>query len=311
MMRKGRAGGRMEQDMEKTYSEFVAIVGCPNVGKSSLLNALVGEKVAIVTSRPQTTRTRITGVLTRGDTQFVFIDTPGLHRPKTKLSEYMVKQVKDSVADVDVAVLVTEPVGEIRPAEQELLESFRARRLPAILAVNKIDSLAKKEMMMEKIAAFSGLFPFAAVVPVSALERDGVDILLSEVKKFAQEGPHYFPDDAMTDQPERVIVAEIIREKLLCNLRDEIPHGTAVLVESMKERENQEITDIQAVIYCERDSHKGMIIGKGGAMLKKVSSEARAEIENFLQIHCNLQCWVKTKPDWRNKAGAISNFGFQ
>ncbi|MDD2956580.1 MAG: GTPase Era [Oscillospiraceae bacterium] len=297
--------------MEKTYSEFVAIVGCPNVGKSSLLNAMVGEKVAIVSNRPQTTRTRITGVLTQEETQFVFIDTPGLHRPRTKLSEYMVKQVKDSVGDVDVAVLVTEPTGEVQQAELDLMESFRARHLPAILAVNKIDALQKKPQMMEKIAALSALFPFEAVVPISALKQDGIDILLSEIRKFAEEGPHYFPDDAMTDQPERVIVAEIIREKLLNNMRDEIPHGTAVIVESMKEREDKDITDIQAVIYCERDSHKGMIIGKGGAMLKKVASQSREEIERFLDIRCNLQCWVKTKPDWRNKAGAISNFGYK
>ena len=210
--------------MGKTASAFLAIVGRPNVGKSSLLNRFVGEKVAIVSPKPQTTRTRITGVLTQEDTQFVFIDTPGLHNPKTKLSEFMVKQIKDSVADVDAAVLVTEPLGKIHPTELELLQRFRDLRLPAILVINKIDTIPKKDMMMEKIAAFSELFPFEAVVPVSALNGDGLPQLLDELSHHTKEGPHYFPDDAMTDQPERVIIAEIIREKLLNCLNEEIPH---------------------------------------------------------------------------------------
>ena len=297
--------------MEKMRSAFVAIVGRPNVGKSSLLNRFVGEKVAIVSPKPQTTRTRITGVLTEGETQFVFIDTPGLHNPKTKLSEFMVKQIKDSVADVDVAVLVTEPLGKIHQTELDLLQRFRDLRLPAILAINKIDTVAKKDLMMEKIAAFSQLFDFEAVVPVSAMTGDGAEELLEEIGEYAAEGPHYFPDDAMTDQPERVIVAEIIREKLLNNLSDEIPHGTAVTVEQMIEREDKNIIDIHAVIYCEKDSHKGIIIGKQGAMLKKVASQARREIESFLDIKINLQCWVKVKEDWRNRIGVIRDHGFQ
>lgn len=297
--------------MEKMRSAFVAIVGRPNVGKSSLLNRFVGEKVAIVSPKPQTTRTRITGVLTEGETQFVFIDTPGLHNPKTKLSEFMVKQIKDSVADVDVAVLVTEPLGKIHQTELDLLQRFRDLRLPAILAINKIDTVAKKDLMMEKIAAFSQLFNFEAVVPVSAMTGDGAEELLEEIGEYAAEGPHYFPDDAMTDQPERVIVAEIIREKLLNNLSDEIPHGTAVTVEQMIEREDKNIIDIHAVIYCEKDSHKGIIIGKQGAMLKKVASQARREIESFLDIKINLQCWVKVKEDWRNRIGVIRDLGFQ
>jgi len=297
--------------MEKMRSAFVAIVGRPNVGKSSLLNRFVGEKVAIVSPKPQTTRTRITGVLTEGETQFVFIDTPGLHNPKTKLSEFMVKQIKDSVADVDVAVLVTEPLGKIHQTELDLLQRFRDLRLPAILAINKIDTVAKKDLMMEKIAAFSQLFDFEAVVPVSAMTGDGAEELLEEISEYAAEGPHYFPDDAMTDQPERVIVAEIIREKLLNNLSDEIPHGTAVTVEQMIEREDKNIIDIHAVIYCEKDSHKGIIIGKQGAMLKKVASQARREIESFLDIKINLQCWVKVKEDWRNRIGVIRDLGFQ
>ena len=297
--------------MEKTASAFLAIVGRPNVGKSSLLNRFVGEKVAIVSPKPQTTRTRITGVLTQENTQFVFIDTPGLHNPKTKLSEFMVKQIKDSVADVDAAVLVTEPLGKIHPTELELLQRFRDLRLPAILVINKIDTIPKKDMMMEKIAAFSELFPFEAVVPVSALNGDGLPQLLDELSHHAKEGPHYFPDDAMTDQPERVIIAEIIREKLLNCLNEEIPHGTAVTIEQMTDREHQNLMDIHAVIYCEKDSHKRIIIGKQGTMLKKIASQARREIESFLGVKINLQCWVKVKEDWRNRPGIIRDLGFR
>lgn len=297
--------------MGKTASAFLAIVGRPNVGKSSLLNRFVGEKVAIVSPKPQTTRTRITGVLTQENTQFVFIDTPGLHNPKTKLSEFMVKQIKDSVADVDAAVLVTEPLGKIHPTELELLQRFRDLRLPAILVINKIDTIPKKDMMMEKIAAFSELFPFEAVVPVSALNGDGLPQLLDELSHHVKEGPHYFPDDAMTDQPERVIIAEIIREKLLNCLNEEIPHGTAVTIEQMTDREHQNLIDIHAVIYCEKDSHKRIIIGKQGTMLKKIASQARREIESFLGVKINLQCWVKVKEDWRNRPGIIRDLGFR
>lgn len=297
--------------MGKTASAFLAIVGRPNVGKSSLLNRFVGEKVAIVSPKPQTTRTRITGVLTQENTQFVFIDTPGLHNPKTKLSEFMVKQIKDSVADVDAAVLVTEPLGKIHPTELELLQRFRDLRLPAILVINKIDTIPKKDMMMEKVAAFSELFPFEAVVPVSALNGDGLPQLLDELSHHAKEGPHYFPDDAMTDQPERVIIAEIIREKLLNCLNEEIPHGTAVTIEQMTDREHQNLIDIHAVIYCEKDSHKRIIIGKQGTMLKKIASQARREIESFLGVKINLQCWVKVKEDWRNRPGIIRDLGFR
>lgn len=297
--------------MEKIVSAFVAIVGRPNVGKSSLLNRFVGEKVAIVSPKPQTTRTRITGVLTKKNAQFVFIDTPGLHQPKTKLSEFMVKQVKDSVADVDVAVLVTDPLGKIHPMEEDLMDRFRERRIPAILAINKIDTLAQKDVMMEKINAFSKQFPFDAIVPISALTGDGVEELLDELSPHAKEGPHYFPDDALTDQPEQVIVSEIIREKLLNNLNEEIPHGTAVFIEQMRERKGRDLLDIHAVIYCERDSHKGIVIGKQGTMLKKVASQARAEIESFLGIKVNLQCWVKVKEDWRNRIGVIRDLGFR
>ena len=300
-----------------TISAFVAIVGRPNVGISSLLNALVGEKVAIVSDKPQTTRTRILGILTQGEIQYVLLDTPGLHKPKTALSEYMVKQVNQSVSEVDVAVLVTEATGEITKAEQTLIQTFSEMQLPAILVINKIDLLDEKEQMLGKIAAFSQLYNFSAVVPLSVLQHEGIELLLEELSQFAQEGPHFFPDDAMTDQPERVIVAEIIREKLLRNLREEIPHGIAVVVERMRDRAddpesygNKDIVDIDATIYCEKDSHKGIVIGKNGAMLKKVASEARAEVESFLDIRVNLQCWVKVRADWRNQASALRNFGF-
>lgn len=295
----------------ETKSAFVAIVGRPNVGKSSLLNALIGEKVAAVSAKPQTTRTRITGILTKNPTQFVFIDTPGLHKPRTKLADFMVKQVGDSVADVDIAVLVTEPKGEIAPAERELMERFKALRLPAILCINKIDTLEHKEEMLEKIAAFAAEHDFEQVVPISALKRDGIDILTDVLDGYAKPGPHYFADDSLTDQPERAIVAELIRERMLVDLENEVPHGVAVSIESMKERKGKDMMDIEAVIYCERDSHKGIIIGKKGAMLKKIGTEARTSIERFLGCQVNLQCWVKVKEDWRNREGLLRNFGFK
>lgn len=294
-----------------TKTAFVAILGLPNVGKSSLLNRLVGEKIAIVSSKPQTTRTRITGILTRGETQLVFIDTPGIHLPKTKLGSYMMGQVRDSITDVDLAILVTEPLGEIREQELDIAERLTAKKIPTILAVNKVDTLQQKDRMLEKIAAFSERIPFREVIPISALQGDGVDLLLEMAFAGAKPGPHYFDDAAFTDQPERVIVAEFIREKLLQCLQQEIPHGTAVSVESMKEREDRDILDIDAVIYCEKASHKGMIIGKQGAMLKKVASRSREELEAFFGIQVNLKCWVKVKDDWRNREGLIRNFGFQ
>lgn len=298
--------------MEKTYSGFVAIVGRPNVGKSSLMNKFVGEKVAIVSPKPQTTRNKVIGILTKGATQMVFIDTPGLHKPRTKLSEYMVKQIHESVADVDIGVLVTEPTGEITKAEFDLLHSLKAAKMPVILAVNKIDTLSQKELMMAKIEVFSKEFEFEAIIPISALKGEGVQILLDKVQSYVPEGPHYFDDDAMTDQPERVIVSEMIREKVLGNMQDEIPHGVAVSIENMKERKNAEgadIADIDATIYCERDSHKGMIIGKGGAMLKKIGTQARVDAERFLGIKINLRLWVKVREGWRN--GNIQAFGYK
>lgn len=293
-----------------TKSAFVAIVGKPNVGKSSLLNLLVGEKIAIISDKPQTTRTRITGVLTEGEVQLVFIDTPGLHKPKNKLGDYMVKQVTDSVGDVDCAIFVTDPLGEVTEAEQQLIENIRQLHLPAILVINKIDTLTNKEDMVKKMVAISEMYPFEQVVPISVREKDGTDLLLSLIQEQAQEGPHFFPNDALTDQPEKVIAAEIIREKVLRNMRDEIPHGTAVVIERMCERPDKEIMDIDATILCEKSSHKGMIIGKQGSMLKKIASQSREELENFLEVRVNLQCWVKIREDWRNSEFSIRDLGF-
>lgn len=292
-----------------TKSAFVAIVGRPNVGKSSLLNALLGQKIAIVSPRPQTTRTRIMGVLTEDNVQLVFTDTPGLHKPRTKLGEAMVKAVDDGISGGDMCVLVTEEKGDISPAEIQLIEQFARMHLPAILVINKTDRLKNKEIIAERIAAFSALYDFSAIVPISALTGDGLDELKKELFDAAEEGPHFFPDDTLTDQPERVIVSELIRESALSFLSDEVPHGIAVDIESMKDRPSGEIIDITATIYCEKDSHKGIIIGKKGAMLKKIGSSARNSAQNFLGCQINLQLWVKVREDWRNKAGSLRMFG--
>lgn len=292
-----------------TKTAFIAIVGCPNVGKSSILNRLLGQKIAIVSDKPQTTRTKIMGVLTEGDTQLVFTDTPGFHRPRTKLGEKMVQAVSDSVSGVDACLFVVEPEGELRPAEFELIEKFKKLKMPVILAINKVDTLPDKEVLMARILELSKTYDFEAVVPVSALRGINMDELLSEMKKLAEESVFFFPEDTLTDQPERVIAAEIIREKLLRNLDREIPHGVAVSIEKMREREDSDIMDIEAVIYCEKDSHKGIIIGKNGAMLKRISTRAREDMEKFFQCHINLRCWVKVKEGWRNREGLIHNFG--
>ena len=279
--------------MKVTHSGFVAIVGRANVGKSTLLNSMLGEKLAIVSPRPQTTRNRITGILTQGDTQIVFLDTPGMHRPRTKLGEYMVKTVGESIADVDTAILVIEPEKDCEPAEQELLNRLKAAGTAVILAVNKIDTVANKPDLIGVIAAWAKRCDFAAVVPVSAETGDGVDALKDEIKKLLPEGPQYYPEDMYTTEPEKAVVAEIIREKLLMLLSEEIPHGTAVSIEKMHERESGGLVDIEAVIYCEKESHKGIIIGKGGAMLKKTGILAREDIEKLLGCRVNLQLWVK------------------
>ena len=295
--------------MGNRKTAFIAIVGRPNVGKSSILNRLLGQKIAIVSSRPQTTRTKIMGVLTENDIQLVFTDTPGFHKPKTKLGEKMIKSVDDAISGVDSCLFVTESKGEIRATEIELLERLKKEKIPVILAINKIDMLSKKEELMERILELSKLCDFTAVVPVSAQNGDGMDELKEELNKLSVESEFFFPEDTLTDQPERVLASEMIREKLLYRLNEEIPHGIAVSIEKMKEREDSDILDIEAIIYCERDSHKGIIIGKGGSMLKAVSTSARMDLEEFFDCRVNLQCWVKVKEGWRNREGLIHNFG--
>ncbi len=297
--------------MSNTKNAFVTIVGKPNAGKSSLLNALVGEKIAAVSSKPQTTRTKITGVVTKGDMQYVFMDTPGMHKAKNKLSEHMIKAVNDTVADVDIVLLVADCTKSVSKSETDLISGI-SRKSKVILVLNKIDLLNDKTEIMKKIAEYSKLYDFEEIIPVSVIENDGIDIIISVIDKLAVEGPHYFPDNMLTDQPEKVIMAEIIREKALNNLNEEIPHGIAVTIESLNERDNKNsepILDISAVIYCEKESHKRIIIGKNGAMLKKIGGEARAELESFFQIKVNLQCWIKVKEGWRNREGMIRNFG--
>ena len=288
---------------------FIAIVGRPNVGKSSILNRILGQKVAIVSSRPQTTRTKIMGVLTEDDVQLVFTDTPGFHKPKTKLGEKMIKAVDDSIGGVDSCLFVTEARGEIRPTELELLQKLKSEKIPVVLAINKIDMVADKQELMGRILELTKLLDFDAVVPVSARDGDGMDALKEELVKLAAPSEFFFPEDTLTDQPERVLAAEMIREKLLHRLNEEIPHGIAVSIEKMREREDKPILDIEAIIYCERESHKGIVIGKKGAMLKEISTNARHELENFFECKVNLQCWVKVKEDWRNREGLIHNFG--
>ena len=292
-----------------TKTAFIAIVGCPNVGKSSLLNKMLGVKVAIVSSKPQTTRTKIMGVLTEDEVQLVFTDTPGDHKPHNKLGEKMYQAVGDSIGGVDACLFVTESMGEIKKGEAELIEKFKKLGVPVILAINKIDMLKDKSELLARIAQFAALYDFAAVVPVCATSGEGVRELLDEMKKLSFESPHFFPDDTLTDQPERVLAAEIIREKILRLMDKEIPHGIAVSIEKMRERDDADILDIEATIYCERESHKGMVIGKKGAMLKKISTFARQDLENFFDIKVNLQTWVKVKEDWRNREGLIHNFG--
>ena len=296
-----------------TLSAFVAIVGRPNVGKSSLLNALVGKKVAIVSDKPQTTRTRIMGVVTRGKTQLVFLDTPGNHKPRTRLGDFMVRSIGEAVSGVDVGLLVTEPRAAIREEETALLEQLTAQKLPKVLVINKIDTLEDKAALLAVIAAWKERGDFDAIVPVSALNGDGLEELLTVLSGFAFESPHFFPDDATSDQTEQAVAAEVIREKMLLLLRQEIPHGIAVAIERMGERETAKgtILDIEANIYCERESHKGMVIGKQGAMLKQIASLSRAELEQLFDTRVNLQCWVKVKEDWRNRQGFLNGLGYK
>lgn len=288
---------------------FVTIAGRTNAGKSSLLNAIVGEKIASVSNKPQTTRTRITGIRNIDDVQLVFFDTPGLHKPVNKLSEHMLNTVKESVSDIDAVVFVMDCTKKINEQELNLLKSMNASKMPIILVLNKIDLLRNKDELAPVIADLTSKVQFQAVVPVSVTENSGVDIVIDEIIAIAEESVHFFPEDMITDQPEKVLAAEMIREKLLMLLSDEVPHGIAVGVEQMSERDDKDILDISAVIYCEKESHKGIVIGKGGAMLKKASTAARIELEDFFQIKVNLKCWVKVKEDWRNRENIIRSFG--
>src|SRR5699024_6942816 len=293
-----------------TASVFVAVIGRPNVGKSSLTNLLVGEKVAIVTSKPQTTRTRITGVVTRGPLQYVLLDTPGVHKAKNKLGKRMDKTASDSLGDVDVSMMLFEPHPRRNESEQALIDALR-RSAPAIAVINKTDLVRDPAELDARRAELEALGVFDQVCAVSVRDRKNCEELFDVLGRYAVEGPHYFYDDAYTDMPEKELVAELIREKALLFMRDEIPHGLAVVVERFKERPGTDLVDIDVNIYCERESHKGMVIGKGGAMLKKIASAARADCEEFLGCRVNLQCWVKVKPDWRDNEFLLNSFGFR
>ena len=287
---------------------MITICGRPNVGKSTLTNALAGEKIAIVSNKPQTTRNRITAVCQRGETQFVFLDTPGFHKPRTRLGDYMVNVVRQSVADVDAVVLVVEPVASIGPQERELIASIKAADCPAVLAINKLDTV-EPEKLLAVIALYSEAYAFRAVVPISARTGDGVEELLKELDTFAVESSALFPEGVTTDQPEKQVCAELIREKLLLNLEREVPHGTAVEITRFSERDDG-IIDLEATIYCEKASHKGIIIGKHGAMLKKIGEDARKDIEEFMGTKVYLQTWVKVKEKWRDSNSLLRNFGY-
>ncbi len=291
-----------------TKSAMITICGRPNVGKSTLTNALVGEKIAIVSNKPQTTRNRISAVVNRGDTQFVLMDTPGFHRPRTRLGDYMVNVVKESVADVDAVMLLVEPIANIGPQEDQLIERIKETNVPAVLVINKIDTVEKSELL-EVIALYSAAHEFEAIMPISAKRGEGLDELMDELSKFACEGPQLFPEDMISDQPEKQICAELVREKLLLCLDKEIPHGTAIEVTKFSERDNG-IIDMDVTIFCEKASHKGIIIGKQGSMLKKIGEMARQDIEAFMGTKVFLQTWVKVKENWRDSQAQLRNFGY-
>ena len=292
-----------------TKTAMITICGRPNVGKSTLTNALVGEKIAIVSNKPQTTRNRISAVVNRGDTQLILMDTPGFHKPRNRLGDYMVQVVRESVADVDGVMLVVEPIASIGEQEHALIERIRTSNAPAVLVINKIDTV-KKEELLNVIATYAAAHEFEAVVPISARTGEGLDDLLGELSKYAIEGPQLFPEDMVSDQPERQLVAEIIREKMLRLLDREVPHGVAVGIERWHEREDG-LVEINAVIYCEKASHKGIIIGKQGAMLREIGKQARGDIERMLDAKVYLELWVKVKEGWRNNQYQMRNFGYE
>ena len=292
-----------------TKTAMITIAGRPNVGKSTLTNYLVGEKIAIVSNKPQTTRNRICGIVTKGECQFVFVDTPGFHKPRTKLGDYMVNVTKESIADVDLTVMMVEPIASVGPQEEALIEQLKAKKCPVVLVINKIDTV-EKTALLEVIAAYSSAMNFEAIIPVSAKTGDGVDALFEICEKYAVESPFLFPEDLTTDQPERQVMAEIIREKLLWCLEREVPHGTAVEITKFSERDSG-VIDVDATIFCEKASHKGIIIGKKGEMLKKISSMARADCERFMGTKVFLQTWVKVKENWRDSDFLVRNFGYR
>lgn len=292
-----------------TKTAMITIAGRPNVGKSTLTNYLVGEKIAIVSNKPQTTRNRICGIVTKDDTQYVFVDTPGFHKPRTKLGDYMVNVTRGSIADVDMTILMVEPIASIGPQEQALIEQLQASKCPVVLVINKIDTIEKSNLL-EVIATYAQASSFQAIIPISAKTGEGIDELLAECGKYAVESPFLFPEDITTDQPERQVMAEIIREKLLWTLDREVPHGTAVEITKFTERDNG-IIDIDATIYCEKASHKGIIIGKHGDMLKKISSMARNDCERFMGTKVYLTTWVKVKENWRDSDFLVRNFGYR
>ena len=295
--------------MNKFYSGFVSLVGRPNVGKSTLMNCLIGEKIAIISSKPQTTRNKIQSVLTKEDFQIVFIDTPGIHKPKHKLGQYMVKSAENALNEVDIILMLVEPFNKINEMDKFVIEKFKNVKTPIVLVINKIDTV-DNEKLLSCINAYKEAYNFKEIVPVSAINGNNVDELLKVIKQYLPEGPKYFPDDMITDQPERQIAAEIIREKALYLLQDEIPHGIAVEITTMKKRNDKNLVDVLATIYCEKDSHKGIIIGKQGAMLKRIGSKARRDIENLLGSSIYLEIWVKVKKDWRDSDFLLKNFGY-
>ncbi len=293
-------------------SVFVAVTGRPNAGKSSLTNLLVGEKVAIVSEKPQTTRTRINGVLTKGETQFVFIDTPGMHKAATKLSEQMIKTISNSISDVEVAILMVDATKKPNAIEEKLAADFKKCGTDVILLLNKVDLIKNKSEILKIIENYSALYDFKEIIPISVKNRINTELILPIIEKYAVESPHFFDDDLPTDQPEKIWLAEIVREKILNSMYEEIPHGTAVQIESMefsKTNKGEDIVDIGVVIICEKQSHKGMIIGKQGSMLKKIGKIAREEMESYFEQKVNMKIWVKVKEDWRNSDVLITDFG--
>lgn len=294
---------------KKFQSGFVSLVGRPNVGKSTLMNHLIGEKIAIISNKPQTTRNKITSILTKENFQCIFIDTPGIHKPKHKLGEYMVKSAENALNEIDVVLMLIEPTEKVLDKDKYVLEYLKNVKIPIILVINKIDTV-EKQKLLQVIDNYRKEYRFAEVVPISAIKGQNTEELLNVIQKYLPEGPQYFPEDMVTDQPERQIVSEIIREKALHLLQDEIPHGIAVEIMSMKKRTDKNLVDVEATIYCEKESHKGIVIGKQGSMLKKIGSRARTDVERLLGSPIYLQLWVKVKKDWRDSDFLLKNFGY-